>query len=85
MVTLFNRRELTTTMSMEIQAKVRDVLATNNIEYSMKTKNLQASLRDTNNRARIGTSFSNVDYSYEYKIYVRKEDYERAVMLDRNC
>lgn len=76
MITIFNRRELMITMSMDTQAKVRDVLAANHIEYSIKTKSHQSS-----NRGRKGTAFINTDYSYEYKIYVRREDYERAVML----
>ena len=54
MITVFNRKELIVTMSMDIQAKVRDILATNNIDYSIKTKNLQASPWYANSRSRTG-------------------------------
>ena len=81
MFTIFNRKELLITMSMDVQANVRSVLAANLIDYSIKTKNLQASPWYANSRARTGTFGINSDYSYEYKVYVRKEDYDRAVML----
>jgi hypothetical protein len=85
MITVFNRKELIVTMSMDIQAKVRDVLATNNIDYSIKTKNLQASPWYANSRSRTGSFGINSDYSYEYKIFIRAEDYDIAqVLINQN-
>ena len=85
MITVFNRKELIVTMSMDIQAKVRDVLATNNIDYSIKTKNLQASPWYANSRSRTGSLGINSDYSYEYKIFIRAEDYDIAqVLINQN-
>jgi len=81
MITVFNRKELIVTMSMDIQAKVRDILATNNIDYSIKTKNLQASPWYANSRSRTGTFGINSEYSYEYNIFVRAEDYDIAQAL----
>lgn len=83
MITIFNRKELLITMSMDVQANVRSVLAANHIDYSIKTKNLQASPWYSNSRARTGTFGINSDYSYEYKIYVRNEDYDKAMTLIR--
>ena len=85
MITVFNRKELIVTMSMDVQAKVRDVLATNNIDYSIKTKNLQASPWYANSRSRTGSFGINSDYSYEYKIFIRAEDYDIAqVLINQN-
>ena len=81
MISVFNRKELIVTMSMDIQAKVRDILTANNIDYSIKTKNLQASPWYANSRSRMGTFGINSDYSYEYKIFVRAEDYDIAQAL----
>jgi len=38
MITLFNRRELITTFSMDAQAKFRSILSQNGIDYRIKTK-----------------------------------------------
>ena len=68
MITVFNRKELIVTMEMNRQAEVRDILSKNNIEYR---------------RAQTGSFGINPDYSYEYKIYVHKKDYEKAAQLLR--
>ena len=36
MITIFNRKELWTTFSMEEQASIRSLLADNGIDYSIK-------------------------------------------------
>ncbi len=81
MITIFNRKELTITMSMEVQANIRNILSANHINYSIKTKNLQASPWYANSRSRTGSFGINSDYTYEYKIYVHKDDYEKAIKL----
>ncbi len=81
MISIFNRRELLVTLSMETQAKVRNILAANHIDYTIKTKNLQASPWYANSRSRTGSFGINTDYTYEYKIYVHKDAYEKAVEL----
>ena len=43
MLTIFNRKELIVTMDIHRQAEIRDVLAQNGIDYTVKTKNLQNS------------------------------------------
>ena len=43
MLTIFNRKELIVTMDIHRQAEIRDVLAQNDIDYTVKTKNLQNS------------------------------------------
>ena len=81
MITLFNRRELLITMDMGRQADVRDILSANGIGYTVKVTNLQSASVFGSGRSRIGTFGIKQDYSYEYKIYVHKKDYESALAL----
>ena len=78
MLTIFNRKELIVTMDIHRQAEIRDVLAQNSIDYTVKTKNLQNSGVLDSQRGHTGNMGINQDYSYEYKIYVQKKDYEAA-------
>lgn len=65
---------------MEKQAKIRDLLATHKIEYTIST---MGNFWQSNNRG-IGTILP-VSAQTEYKIYVRKADYEEALyLLDEN-
>ena len=41
MLTIFNRKELITTMDMQRQANIRSVLSANGIAYTVRTENLQ--------------------------------------------
>ena len=43
MLTIFNRKELITTMDMQRQANIRSVLFANGIAYTVRTENLQGS------------------------------------------
>jgi len=82
MLTLFNRRELLTTCSMEEQNRVRDILAKNHVEYQVKTINQTArSTFGSSARAHTGSFGINMDCAYRYYIYVHKKDYARAQSL----
>ena len=83
MITIFNRKELLVTMDINKQANIRDILSANNISYVIKTTNLQNSQFAGSRRGQIGNFRINQDYSYEYKIYVHKNDYDRALYLIR--
>lgn len=83
MITIFNRKELIITMEMKRQSEVRDILSQNGIDYTVKTTNLQAAPVAGSHRGRTGNFGINQDYSYEYKIYVHKKDFERAESLIR--
>jgi hypothetical protein len=78
MITIFNRKELIVTFSMKQQAKVRDMLNTNKIEYILKTINRNGPSLFSNSRARFGTFGQNMDLAYEYIFYVHKDDYSKA-------
>lgn len=82
MLTIFNRRELLTTFSMEEQCRVRDILAQNHIDYRVKT--VCPSARSTfasSGRARAGSFGIKMDCAWQYYIYVHKKDYARAQSL----
>ena len=86
MICLFNRKELLTTFSMEQQARVRDVLSANQIDYTIKTVNRtspSAIPTTMGSRSRQGTFGINTDAAYEYVFYVKKKDYEKALHLIR--
>lgn len=65
-------------MNMNQLAEKRDILAANGIDYYVKTKDLQGGGMAFSSRNRTGSLGINWDYAYEYRIYVHKNDYERA-------
>ena len=69
------------TTDISRQSNIRDVLAANNIDYTIKVTNLQSASAIWSSRARIGSYEINPDFSYEYKIYVHKKDYDFALKL----
>lgn len=81
MIAVWNRKELIITMDIAQQAAVRDILSQNGIEYKVKTINLQSATFAGAERSRLGGLGINQKYSYEYKIYVHKKDYEKAKYL----
>ena len=79
MLTIFNRRELYMTYDMNDRVRVCDILRANGIDYRLKTTNTTSSAMGGR---RGGNTFGvNMDYAYEYKIYVHKNDYDRALHL----
>ena len=78
MITPFNRRELITTFSMDTQAKVRDILSQNSIDYQIKTSNHSSGMYT---RGRTGSFGQSSNYAYQYTIFVRRQDYENALYL----
>lgn len=82
MITIFNRKELCVTFDMAEQARVRNTLTDNKIDYSIKTSNrMSPSAISTGERGRTGTYGQAASAMYEYKIYVHKADYEEAKSL----
>lgn len=82
MITIFNRKELLITYDMKKQSEVRTILQNNKIEYEVKTKNLMSPTpASAGSRAHTGSLKMDLSKSYEYKIYVNKNDYEKACAL----
>lgn len=82
MITVFNRKELTATFSMEEQTEIRSILAYNGIDYRVKTLNrMSPSPFAADTRSRTGTLGQDLSGMYEYVIYVKKQDHDRALQL----
>ncbi|SEU25485.1 hypothetical protein SAMN05443270_3991 [Lacrimispora sphenoides] len=79
MITIFNRKELISTYDMKKQVEVRDLLNQFKIPYSINVINRKSpSLFGAGSRARTGTFGENLKLEYQYIIFVRKTDYEKA-------
>ena len=77
MLTLFNRKELLTTFSMEEQNRVRDILAQHHIDYRVRVRSIFGDV----GRRRNGSFGMNPECAYQYYIYVHRKDYDRARFL----
>ena len=73
MITLFNRAELLITYDLNRFNRVRDALAGAGIDYTYRTKDLAS-----HNRGRDGAFAIDQDARVEYKLYVRKDELDRA-------
>lgn len=73
MLMFWNRKELMITTDLNRQADICNALADHHIDYQVKVRDL------------VGKSSLGIDwkYSYEYRIYVRRKDYEKAKWLIR--
>lgn len=84
MITIFNQKELIITDDLKTQADVRTILADHKIPYKTKTVNrMSPSPLRTGSRAHAGSFGINMDRMYEYTIYVKKADYDKAFYLLR--
>ena len=81
MINIFNRRELYITLELKQLVRIKQILEQNNIEYFTKTTNLQSSTFVGSDRARNGNLGINQNFSYEYRIFVHKTDFEKARFL----
>ena len=67
---------------MKKQSEVRTTLQNHNIKYNVIIKNLLSpSIFSRSGRTYIGSRGVDLTKSYEYKIYVKKSDYEEDVVL----
>ena len=73
MITIFNRKEVFITYDSNEQLRIRNLLRDKNIEHYASCKG-----RNDWNRGRIGSFGIDMSRNYEYKIYVRGKDYEKA-------
>lgn len=83
MITMFNRKEVLTTFSMGEFANARSILSEHHIPYVTKTVNMSGGNRMGmgGHRATWGSIGENLDFSYQYYLYVHKKDYEKAYRL----
>lgn len=81
MLTIFNRRELITTFSLEEQSKLRTLLSAHNIPYTIKLINRNSPSAFSDTRARTGSLGQKMSLAYEYRFYVLKKDLSFARSL----
>lgn len=80
MITFWNRREIVCTFDMYRQALIRGVLSDNRINYHVLTRNHDGSYFG-GGRGRMGHFGQSQNINLEYRIFVHKSDYERALSL----
>ena len=82
MINIFNRKELLITYDSKEQSEVRTILRDHKIKYNVNVNNLLSpSIFSTSGRTYVGSRDTDLTKSYEYKIYVKKSDYEEAIAL----
>lgn len=81
MITIFNRKELIITYDVQKQMEVRDKLWAAGIEYDVITKNITSPSPFSTGSRGMGTFGINSNFLNEYKIYVKKVDYDLAVKV----
>lgn len=81
MITIFNRKELTITNSIERQSEIRELLSGHNIDYKIRFIQRHSS---AGGRARTEVLTRNSAITNQYIFYVRKSDLENArfVLID---
>lgn len=86
MITVFNRKQVLASFSMEKQAEVKNILDHNGIDYYEKVINRRsASSFGNGTRSMTGSFGENASYMYEYIIYVHKKDFELANRYIHHC
>lgn len=76
MLTVFNRRELTVTFSLEEKSRVEDLLDASGIPYTSRAAGRSGGFGSS--RSRMGTMGENLLMESQYFIYVHRDDYDRA-------
>jgi len=85
MITIFNRKELFITNDIQKKSKICAMLNDSGIDYDVKVKDIaNPSSIMAGSRSRTGSFGINSACSYEYKIYVKKEDYDKSLAVVKN-
>lgn len=79
MITIFNRKEVCATYSIQEQSEIRTALAQQGIDYSLKIINRKSpSPMGMGTRGRTGSFGEDLNQMSEYIFYVHKNDIEQA-------
>lgn len=79
MITFLNRKELFCTFDMQKQAEIRDILWKYDISYEVRVSDRADFF--VGGRMTPDGGRHEPEHQTEYLIYVKKEDYERALFL----
>ena len=86
MITIFNRKELFITNNTQKKSTICTMLNSMGINYDVKVKDIaNPSPMMAGSRSRTGSFGVNSACSYEYKIYVKKDDYDKALVAIKTC
>ncbi len=85
MITVFNRKEICTTYDLEEQNKIKSILKENNISYDIVAKNMTSPTPVALGGKELATYGLDLSHCIEYKIYVKKQDFETAMYLISTC
>lgn len=81
MISIFNRKELMVTYNNKQQAECREKLRAASIDYKVKVINRRSSsVFLAGDRARSGSFGEKTELENEYILYVKRADYENAVL-----
>lgn len=81
MITIFNRKELRITYSLQEQAHIRYVLKDAAIPYSLRVVNRASAAGVPSSGGMGARANTDVNYNYEYIFYVKRHDYSKALGL----
>lgn len=79
MIALWNRKELYYGLSLEYFSNIRSILSQNGIKYDSRIVNRTSSRAPGTVRGLISSFGENLDYAYEYYVYVHKNDFSKAL------
>ena len=79
MITIFNRKEFATALTLADQIRICKPLDEAGIPYIVRCSGMTSGLG--RERGRTGSLGVNPEYAYQYRIYVHKSDYARAISL----
>ena len=79
MITIFNRKELLCTFDMKNQAEVRDILWKYDISYEVRVSDRADVF--VGGRMIANDDLAIPEHQTEYLIYVKREDFDRAMFL----
>ena len=86
MITIFNRAEVAITYNAAKQKEIRQALRDCGIKSKIRVHNTTRSMgRTSGTRGRMGAAGVNAASGYEYKIYVKRADLEKAQDVVRSC
>jgi hypothetical protein len=82
MITVFNRKRVLSTYDLAAKTEVCQKLEAEKIDFYTRVINrMSASPVSAGSRARVGTFGNDLSKMYEYIIYVKKSDAEKAAYL----
>ena len=84
MITALNRENVYIGFDLQEFNRIREILEANQIDYAQKVNNHAGSWAlEGTIRGGAGSFGQNIDFQYEYEIYVHKKDYQKTKYLIR--